>query len=130
MPYVARGEGLNGRMIEPAELRAQNGPPPWRVAVVGTNQVRFVLLAWQPGFATVPHNHPRAVEVFQVLAGRAAFRFGDGPGQGDVTEAGPGSILMSSAGEWHYITVLGRDDFFMLVAVAPNEDEPDETVEP
>jgi quercetin dioxygenase-like cupin family protein len=130
MPYVAPGEGLNRRIIDLAERRAEYGPPPWRVSLVGTDQVRFVLLAWQPGFATVPHFHPRGVEVFQVLAGRAAFRFGDGPGKGEVIEGGPGSLFMSPPGEWHDVAVLGDEDFHMLIAVAPNEDAPDEAVEP
>jgi quercetin dioxygenase-like cupin family protein len=130
MPYVTPGEALNRPMIDLAELRAQHGPPPWRVPVVGIDQVRFVLMAWQPGFATVPHHHPRAVEVFQVLAGRGAFRFGDSPGNGDVIEGGPGSLLMSPPGEWHDIAVVGEHDFYLLIAVAPNEDAPYETVEP
>jgi quercetin dioxygenase-like cupin family protein len=130
MPYVAPAEALNRRMTDLAVLRAQQGPPPWRVSLVGTDQVRFALLAWKPGFATVPHYHPRGVEVFQVLAGRAAFRFGDGPGKGDVIEGRPGSLFTSPPGEWHDITVLGGDDFYMLIAVAPNEDAPDEAVEP
>jgi quercetin dioxygenase-like cupin family protein len=130
MPYVAPGEGLNRRLIDLADLCAQYGPPPWRVSVVGTDQVRLVLLAWQPGFATVPHYHPRGVEVFHVLAGRGSFRFGDSPGKGDVIEGGPGSLLMAPPGEWHDITVVGEDNFYMLTVVAPNEDAPDEAVEP
>jgi mannose-6-phosphate isomerase-like protein (cupin superfamily) len=129
VPHVAPDEGLNQAIIDLVDLRETHGPPPWRVPVIGTPNVRFVYLAWEPGFATVPHVHPRADETFHVLIGRAVFRFGDRPGEGAEIEAGPGSLLWSPAGRWHDIRVTGDEDFYMLIAVSPNEDAPDETVE-
>ena len=130
MPYVAPGEGLNRVIVDLVDLRAELGSPPWRVPVVGTPNVRFVYLGWEPGFASVPHVHPRADETFHVLVGRAVFRFGDRPGEGPEVEAGPGSLLRSPAGEWHDIRVTGDEDLYMLIAVTPNQDAADETTEP
>jgi quercetin dioxygenase-like cupin family protein len=50
-------------------------------------------MAWEPGFRTVPHVHPRAEEVFHVLEGRAAFRIGSG----EDRIVGPGTILLARA---------------------------------
>ncbi len=87
--------------------------------------LRAVLIAWEPGYASVPHVHPRAVEVFHVLEGSAAFRIGD-----DVERiVGPATVLLAPPAVWHQIRVVGREDLLLLVTLAPNEDAGDETIE-
>jgi quercetin dioxygenase-like cupin family protein len=125
MPYVAPGEALNAPALDLAAVERDMGPPPWRRPLVGTPRTRVALIAWPPGFVAAPHVHPRADEVFQVLRGRAAFRFGDGP---DVAAA-PGTTLLGPAGIAHAIRVIGDEPLVFLAAVSPNEDAPDETVE-
>jgi mannose-6-phosphate isomerase-like protein (cupin superfamily) len=124
MPYVAPSEALNLPHFDLEELRARYGPPPWRVPVIATSALRVVLLAWEPGHVTVPHFHTRAEEVFQVLAGRAAFQIGDGP----EIDAGPGTVLLGPRGDTHAIRVVGSSPLYMLAVLAPNENAPDETI--
>jgi mannose-6-phosphate isomerase-like protein (cupin superfamily) len=130
MPYLSPEETPGQVVIDLADLRREQGPAPWRVGVVGTPNVRFAMLAWEPGFGTVPHQHPHADETFIVVSGRAAFRFGDAPGLGEVFEAGAGCVLRSPHGQWHDIWVVGDDEACLLIAVTPNQDVPDETIEP
>ncbi|MCJ7711283.1 MAG: cupin domain-containing protein, partial [Chloroflexi bacterium] len=88
--------------------------------------IRVVLWGWPVGYSTVPHRHPRAEEMFHVLRGHAVFTFA---GEADRT-AGPGSLLVAPRGVAHAIRVIGDEPFVMLIAVAPNEDSDDETIEP
>ena len=127
MPFVSEGEVMGRLSVDLDGLAAEMGPPPWRAALVGTSGLRVVLLHWPPGFATVPHLHPRAEETFEVLRGRALFTIGDAP----ELLAAPGSFLLAPRGIRHAIRV--PDDggpLLLLAAVAPNEDGPDETIEP
>jgi quercetin dioxygenase-like cupin family protein len=93
---------------------------------VGTPGLRVVLLHWPVGFVTVPHVHPSAEEIFQVLRGRAVFTIGSAP---DL-EVGPGEFMFARRGVQHCIGVLGDAPLTLLAAVAPNEDRPDETIKP
>ncbi len=126
MPHVPSGAGLDLPSVDLAEVTAKAGPAPWREMLVGTDGLRVVLLRWPPGFATVPHVHPHAEEIFLVLEGRAVFAIGDAP----ELEAGPGTFLFAPRGVLHAIRVPAGDDLVLLASVAPNEDRPDETIEP
>jgi len=125
MPYVAEHEVIapDGAALD--EIAARMGPPPWRVSLVASPALRVVLWSWPPAYVTIPHTHPRAEEVFHVLAGQATFAFA---GEPDRT-VGPGAILVARRGVEHAIRVGGDEAFVMLIVVAPNEDAPDETVE-
>jgi len=126
MPYVADHEVVAHQRATLDEIAARHGPPPFRVPLIASPAIRVVLWGWPAGHATVPHRHPRAEEMFHVLAGRAAFTFA-----GDLERtAGPGSVLVARRGVVHAIRVVGDEPFLMLIAVAPNEDATDETIEP
>ena len=125
MPYVSPAEALNRMAVAIPALRRKTGPPPWRVPIVATADLRVVLIAWEPGFRTVPHVHPRADEVFHVLRGRALFRIGSA----EPRVVGPGTILLAPHGTWHDIAVTGEEPLLLLAALAPNEEATDETIE-
>lgn len=126
MPHVPASEALNQPFVDWEALAAELGPPPWRTALVGTPQLRVVLLHWTAGHATVPHVHPWADEVFYVVRGRACFAIGDEPER----EVGVGAFVLAHRGVRHAIRVPDGEPLLLLAAVAPNEDRPDETVEP
>jgi mannose-6-phosphate isomerase-like protein (cupin superfamily) len=127
MPHVRDGEALDQAFVDLEALAADMGEPPWRVGLVGTSGMRVVLLAWLPGFSTIPHLHPNAEETFLVIRGRAAFTIGDEPER----EVGPGALLLAARGVRHVIRVPERGQPLLLLAtVGPNEDRPDETIEP
>lgn len=126
MPYVSKAEGLNLAFLDMAALRDRMGAPPWRSALVGAPRLRVVLVRWPPGYATVPHHHPRAEEVFLVVEGLAVFTIG---GEAERI-VGPGQLVLAGRGERHAIRVPDDGgDLVLLAAVAPNQDLPDETVE-
>jgi mannose-6-phosphate isomerase-like protein (cupin superfamily) len=126
MPHVAEGEALDLPFVDLDALADEMGPPPWRSCVVGTPGLRVLLLYWEPGFATIPHVHPSAEEIFKVVRGRALFTIGDEPER----EVGPGMFLLAKRGVRHAIRVPEGEPLLLLAAVAPNEDWPDETIEP
>jgi quercetin dioxygenase-like cupin family protein len=126
MPHVAADEVVETAGATLEELAARHGPPPFRVPLVASPAIRVVLWGWAPGHVTVPHKHPRAEEVFHVLAGRAVFTLAGMPER----TVGPGSVLVAPRGVAHAIRVVGDEPFLMLIAVAPNENAPDETIEP
>ena len=126
MPYVALGEALDLPFVDLDGLAERMGPPPWRSCIVGTPGLRVLLLHWEAGFATIPHVHPAAEEIFQVIRGRAMFTIGDEPER----EVGPGEILLALRGVRHAIRVPDGEPLLLLAAVAPNEDWPEETIEP
>jgi quercetin dioxygenase-like cupin family protein len=125
MPYVAEHEVVAPDGATLQEIAARMGRPPWRVPLVASPALRAVLWSWPASYVTVPHVHPRAEEMFHVLAGRATFAFA---GEPDRT-VGPGATLVARRGVEHEIRVVGDEAFVMLIVVAPNEDAPDETVE-
>ena len=127
MPFVRGGEASDRSWVDLDAIAKEMGRPPWRVPLVGTSGLRVVLIAWEPGFATVPHLHPWAEETFEIVRGRAIFAIGDDPER----EVGPGSFLLARRGVRHAIRVPhGGEPVLLLAAVAPNEDRPDETIEP
>lgn len=125
MPYVGpqEVEAPDGATL--LELAARLGPAPWRRPVAASPALRAVLWGWPAGFATTPHVHPRAEELFHVLAGRAAFELAGRPER----VLGPGEILVAPRGIEHVIRVLEGDPFVMLIVLGPNESAPDETIE-
>ena len=125
MPYVPGSEALNRLEVAIEEVRRGLGPPPWRQPIVGSTALRVVLMAWKPSFRTVPHVHPRAEEVFHVLEGQAAFRIGNE----EDRIVGPGTVLLAPRATWHSIRVVGDAPLLMLIALAPNEEADDETIE-
>jgi quercetin dioxygenase-like cupin family protein len=126
MPYVADGEALDRPFLDLDALAADLGPPPWRACLVGTPGLRVLLLHWPAGYATVPHEHPAAEEIFRVIRGRAFFTIGDEPER----EVGPGDFMFALRGVRHAIRVPDDGPLLLLASVAPNEDRPDETIEP
>jgi mannose-6-phosphate isomerase-like protein (cupin superfamily) len=126
MPFVTPGEAHDLAFLDLEAIAREAGPPPWRICVVGTSGLRVVLLQWPPGFATVPHLHPAAEEVFQILSGRALFTIGDEAER----EVGPGQFMLAKRGVRHGIRVAGEEPLLLIAAVAPNEDRVDETIEP
>lgn len=126
MPYVAEGEANDLPFQDLQVLADAQGSPPARTCLVGTPALRVVLLHWPPGFATVPHVHPAAEEIFQVIRGRACFTIGDEPER----EVGPGELMLARRGTRHAIRVPLGAPLTLLAAVAPNVDWSDETVEP
>lgn len=125
MPHVAAHEvvDLSGAPLD--ELADRHGPPPFRVPLIASPAIRVVLLGWPAGYATVPHRHPRAEEMFHVLRGHAVFTFA-----GEPERTGePGSLLVAPRDVAHAIRVVGDEPFVMLIAVAPNEEASDETIE-
>ena len=126
MPYVAGEEALNRPFVDLDALAHELGPPPWRACIVGSAGMRVILLHWPAGYSTVPHFHPAAEEIFQVVRGRAVFAIGDEPER----EVGPGSFMLAKRGELHAIRVPEGAPLLLLAAVAPNDDRPDETIEP
>jgi quercetin dioxygenase-like cupin family protein len=126
MPHVAEGEALNRPFLDLDAVARGLGSPPWQTCLAGTPGLRVVLFHWPAGFATVPHLHPAAEEIFQVLRGRAVFAIGNAPER----EVGPGEFMFAKRGVRHSISVLGDAPLTLLTAVAPNDDRPDETIEP
>ena len=126
MPYVADGDAFNRSFLELDALAADLGPPPWRACLVGTPGLRVLLLHWPASFATVPHVHPSAEEIFCVIRGRAMFTIGDEPER----EVGPGDFMFARRGVRHIIRVGDDQPLLLFASVAPNEDRPDETIEP
>jgi mannose-6-phosphate isomerase-like protein (cupin superfamily) len=126
MPFVAPGEAHDSPFIDLETLARARGPAPWRQCLVGTSGLRVLLLHWPAGFATVPHRHPAAEEVFYILQGRALFTIGDEPER----EVGSGQFMLAMRGVRHAIRVGGNEPLTLMAVVAPNEDRPDETIEP
>lgn len=125
MPYVPHADAIARPLADLDELARAQGSGPWRVALVGDDGARAVLLGWPPGFRTIPHRHPGASEIFAVQAGRLGFRLAD---HAEV-ELGPGSFLVARPGELHGLRVLGDVPAVLLAIVAPNEDRPDEAID-
>jgi quercetin dioxygenase-like cupin family protein len=126
MPFVPDTEALNLPMQDLEALARDAGEMPWRLALVGTSGMRVTCHGWPPGFSTVPHRHPHAEEVFKVLSGTALFTIGDEPER----EVGPGGLVLALRGVRHRIRVGPEGPAILLAVVAPNQDRPDETIEP
>jgi quercetin dioxygenase-like cupin family protein len=95
------------------------------VQLVGDPVIRMVLLGFPPGFATVPHLHPHAVELFEVLAGRLGFRLDHEPER----VVAPGTLLLARVGQTHGLRVIGDETLVIAATVGPNQDLADEAVD-
>jgi quercetin dioxygenase-like cupin family protein len=126
MPFVSVAEAFNLPIQDLEALARQAGDLPWRLALVGTPGLRVTFHGWPAGFSTVRHRHPHAEEIFKVVSGRALLTIGDEPER----EVGPGELVLALRGVRHVIRVGPEGPLTMLAAVAPNEDRPDETIEP
>jgi quercetin dioxygenase-like cupin family protein len=127
MPFASEAEAYNLANLDLDALARDAGEMPWRMALVGTSGLRVTYHGFPPGFSTIPHRHPHAEEVFTVLSGVALFTIGDDPER----EVGPGELVLALRGVRHLIRVAAdAEPVIMLAAVAPNEDRPDETIEP
>jgi quercetin dioxygenase-like cupin family protein len=126
MPFVTQEDALNVPFLDLDPLAGELGEAPWRAALVGSPALRVTLLHWAPGYTTIPHYHPVAEEIFLVISGRACFAIGDQPER----EVGPGELMLARRGELHAIRVPEGAPLTLLAAVAPNQDRPDETIEP
>jgi quercetin dioxygenase-like cupin family protein len=124
MPYDRPGTGLDLPTVDLSSLIAERGEPPWRLAVVAGAPARVVLLGMTPGTVTIPHYHPRASELFQVVKGVVGLTVGD-----EEHLAVPGSLVYAPCGVRHQIRVPGPDPAVLMCVVAPNEDAPDEQVD-
>jgi mannose-6-phosphate isomerase-like protein (cupin superfamily) len=123
MPFVDPSEAFNKAALDTAELAAEPGT--WRHKLIADDGTRWVLLAWEPGFTTIPHYHPGASEVFFVLEGKLALRLDDEP----EIEAGPGTVLLARRNQVHTLRSIGEERLLLIASVAPNESRPDETIE-
>jgi quercetin dioxygenase-like cupin family protein len=126
MPNVPEGEALNRPFLDLDALARWQGSPPWQACLVETPGLRVVLYHWPAGSATMPHVHPSSEATFQVLRGRAVFAIGNAP----EWEAGPGEFVFARRGVRHSIGATKDAPLTLLVAIAPNEGQPDETIEP
>jgi len=126
MPFVSVAEAFNMPIQDLEALALEAGEAPWRLALVGTPGLRVTFHGLPAGFSTVPHRHPHAEEIFKVISGRALFTVGEEPER----EVGPGELVLALRGVRHLIRVGPGGPMVMLAAVAPNEDRPDETIEP
>ncbi len=126
MPYVPPADAPNLPKLDLEAIRKEMGAPPWRKPLVGTHVTRWMLIAWPPGFTSVPHTHPHADEVCYILEGEGIWRLAS---DGVERRAGPGSLVWSPKNVQHVIGVPGPETLLMLVSVSPNQDVPDETVE-
>ena len=126
MPFVPDTEAFNEAFLDFDALAREADEGPWRMALVGTSGLRVTFHGFPAGFSTVPHRHPHAEEIFTVLSGRALFTVGDEPER----EVGPGELVVAFRDVRHVIRVGPDGPMVMLAAVAPNEDRPDETIEP
>jgi quercetin dioxygenase-like cupin family protein len=122
MPFVSAAEAPNAHLVEVPF----DGPVPAqgvdRRPLVGTPSMRHVLLAFAPGFRTIPHRHPGAGESFLILGGSGWFTIG-----GERLEARPGRLLWAPTNEVHAIEA-GPEGLRFMASVGPNEDRPDEEI--
>ena len=126
MPNIAEGEALNRPFLDFDALARWHGSPPWQACLVETPGLRVVLYHWPAGSATAPHVHASSEGIFQVLRGRAAFAIGNAPER----EVGPGEFVLARHGVRHSIRATEDAPLMLLAALAPNEGQPDETIEP
>jgi quercetin dioxygenase-like cupin family protein len=126
VPYVAPADALNLPQVDLGELAREQGPPPWRVPLIGTDAARWVLIAWPAGYTSVPHRHPYAEEVFYIVRGQATFWFGNDLA---ARHARSGMLLLAPRDVLHTIVVNGPHPLLLLCSLAPNDDRPDETIE-
>lgn len=81
--------------------------------------VSFTLVVeiYEPGGATPPNSHARAVECFFVLQGTGQGRCGE-----QVVPLAPGSLLALPPGQEHIVENTGEGKLYALCLMVPNED--------
>lgn len=81
--------------------------------------VSFTLVVeiYEPGGATPPNSHARAVECFFVLQGTGLGRCGE-----QVVPLAPGSLLALPPGQEHIVENTGDGKLYALCLMVPNED--------
>lgn len=125
MPYADPQVTPNKlRTVVTEQLASHPADAMVRIPIVGTPQVRCIVVRWPVGHIEPPHRHPRAVELFLIISGRVRA----GLGYASAVEGTPGTILFSAADEEHSFEVLGTEPLVMVAIVAPNEDIPGETL--
>ena len=124
MPYVDPADALNAAVTTIPMEPLTDGEAFSRAALVANASMRLVQLTFPANFRTIPHYHPRAGELFLIVAGSAEFRFDAEP----PIEAVPGQLLYAAPGVVHEIGA-GPAGVRFLAGVGPNEDAPDEQVE-
>lgn len=127
MPYVSEAWNLPLIRLDDAAAAAADSLD-GRIALIGSPQVRCVMLVWEPGFTTSTHRHPHALEAFLVLEGEL-MAWLEGPSGVQEFRAPQGSLMLSQPGMGHRFRVEGDRPVRLLAIVAPNEDRPDETID-
>lgn len=126
MPHVPDDEAINMPLLDLNEVLRDRRPGALRVSLVGSGAVRIVLLRLGPGQEPHrPHRHPRADEIILVKEGTGRFTVGDEP----PFLASPDSVVFARRNVVHRIEVPGPESLTILSIVAPNLDNPDESVE-
>jgi quercetin dioxygenase-like cupin family protein len=125
MPYVNDTSAVNAPYVSLRTLSEQLGSGVWRQPLVGTKNVRVVVMQTAAGTSLPAHLHPRADETFFVASGEAGFTFDSNP----EIVAKPGSILFARHGVRRAVRVLGRDPLLWIAVVTPNEDAPNEQID-
>ena len=126
MPYVSAEEAPNAPVVDPGGTAAGLSPEARRVPLVASDALRIV--RWRLGAGEEPHKphiHPGGDEAMIVVDGLGLFTVGDEP----EFAAGPGSLIYVPRGIIHRIRVPGPGPLVWLSVVAPNTDDPNESVE-
>ncbi|MEM7695095.1 MAG: cupin domain-containing protein [Pseudomonadota bacterium] len=77
----------------------------------------IVVEIYQPGGATPPNTHQKAIEFFYILAGEGIGHCG-----GVSVDLKPGSTLMLPPGNEHIVENTGAGKLYALCVMVPNED--------
>lgn len=126
MPHVPDDEAINAPLVGLDDVVRDARPGALRMALVGSEAVRIVLLRLAPGHEPhPPHRHPGADEVMLVQQGHGRFTVGDEP----AFLAGPNSLVYVPRNVVHRIEIPGPESLVCLSIVTPNLDAPDEAVE-
>ena len=73
-----------------------------------------------PGAATAPHYHPRAEEIYFILAGRGSMRIDQ-----QIRDVGPGDAIAIPPGAVHRIENIGSETLSFLCCCAPGYEHAD-----
>jgi len=77
----------------------------------------IIVEIYEPGGATPPNSHARAVECFFVLQGTGQGRCGE-----QVVPLAPGTLLALPPGQEHIVENTGDGKLYALCLMVPNED--------
>jgi mannose-6-phosphate isomerase-like protein (cupin superfamily) len=73
-----------------------------------------------PGATTTPHYHPRAEEIYYILAGQGRMRI-----ETETSAVGPGDAIAIPPGLTHAITNTGDETLVFLCCCAPGYEHAD-----